>query len=362
MGDERGQAAWEARREDLQRWLAHQWRAPGLALSGLEVPGHGGLSHETLLCEASWRARGRTRRQRLVVRLEPGEPRIFPHYDLRAQFRVMQILREHGEIPVPRVLGFEPSPRLLGRRFYVMERVEGRVPGDSPPFQLSGWLHDAEAEEQAVAQESLIEVLARLHRLDWRKLGLSFLDRREHGALGLDQEFGYWRHYLDWASRAHPLPVLEAAYQWCLEHRPRRPPPPVLNWGDARFGNVLYGDDFRPVAILDWEMALLGPAELDLGWLLFLHETALLWLPDLPGFRPHGEVVERYQQLLGRELQDLSFYEVWAGFRAAAIRAQIVSRDHALGRCPDLRGREEDNPVVASLRRRLELPEPSASP
>ena len=40
--------------------------------------------------------------------------------------------------------------------------------------------------------------------------------------------------------------------------------------GDARIGNVLY-EGFTPVAVLDWEMAALGPRGLDLGWLVFLH-------------------------------------------------------------------------------------------
>jgi aminoglycoside phosphotransferase (APT) family kinase protein len=220
---------------------------------------------------------------------------------------------------------------------------------------MGGWLHDATPEQQRTAQQSAVDALARIHRLDWRSLGLDFLDRRELGSVGLDQELGYWRRYLDWASREGPLPRLEAAFAWCEANRPAQPGPAALNWGDARLGNIIYADDFTPAAVLDWEMALLGPPEIDLGWFLFIHETALMWLPDLPGFMERDALVARYEAGLGRAVEDLRFYEAWAGFRASAIRARMVQRDIESGRKarPDQR---ESNPIVTSLGRLVDLP------
>ncbi|MFQ5514815.1 MAG: phosphotransferase family protein [Myxococcota bacterium] len=336
-------------------WLSQRIAVSDLELSELEAPSHGGLSHETRLFRARWDDGLERRVRDLVLRLAPAGLPLFPRYDLEAQFRLQQILGERTELPVPRVLWLETDPTVLGRAFYVMERVPGRVASDVPPYLLGGWLHDATPAQQRRAQESLVDALARLHRLDWRKLGLDYLDRPECGPLGLDQEFGYWRRYLDWAGAKHPLPVLEAAFAWCLEHRPASTGSVGLSWGDARIGNVIYGDDFRPAALLDWEMACLGPPELDLGWMIFLHETALIWLEDLPGFHGREAILERYQQALGREVRDLLFYEVWAGLRAAAIRARIVQRDHVCGRVNDLR-QQERTPVVQSLRRLIDLP------
>jgi aminoglycoside phosphotransferase (APT) family kinase protein len=347
MARTRNTAPWSA---NFQRWLGEKLDAADVALSGFEVPAHGGMSHDTVLCDASWSQGGAPHEQRLVVRIEPSGPFVFPRYDLEAQCRVMRILGERTDVPVPPVLWSETSPDVLGRPFAVMERVEGPVPADDPPFLLKGWLHDAAPAEQSIAQQSVVEALARLHRLDWKALGLGFLDRGEFGAPGLDQEFGYWRHYLDWASQDRELPVLEAAFDWCAAKRPSDPGPLVLNWGDARIGNVIYGDDFRPAAILDWEMAMLGPAELDLGWFLFIHDTALMWLKELPGFRERSAVIDLYQERLGREVRDLRFFEAWAGLRAAAIRAQIVRRDFERGACEDL-SQQERSPVVKSLQR-----------
>ena len=44
----------------------------------------------------------------------------------------------------------------------------------------------------------------------------------------------------------------------------------VLCWGDSRIGNVMY-KDFEPVGVLDWEMAALGPREMDISWMMFAH-------------------------------------------------------------------------------------------
>ena len=45
-----------------------------------------------------------------------------------------------------------------------------------------------------------------------------------------------------------------------------------MSWGDSRIGNILYRD-FVPAAVLDWEMAGLGPRELDLAWLVYSHRV-----------------------------------------------------------------------------------------
>lgn len=341
---------------DLQSWLGEQLGSSDLVLGGFETPSHGGMSHDTLLFDARWSDAEGLRHREWVVQIEPAGAKIFPRYDLAAQARVMEGLRSKSSIAVPKVLWNVSDPGVLGRPFCVMERVAGDVPSDDPPFLLGGFLRDASPEQQARCQTSLLEQLASLHRLDWRELGFEFLDRPQFGAPGLEQDLGYWRHYLDWVSEDGALPVLEAAYEWCAEHAPAQTGPVVLNWGDARYGNVIYGKDFRPAAIIDWEMAILGPAELDLGWFVFIHNTALMWLKDLPGFLGQAELVALYAAELGREVRDLHYFEAWAGFRAATIRARMIQCEYQRGDCKDLK-QQERNPVALSLRRLIDLPE-----
>ncbi len=352
-----------AARSRFQSFLARQLDVPRVELSEFEIPGHGGMSNETLLCTARLGHSnahpgdpGGERDLALAVRIEPEAQPLFPDASLERQCRSMRLVSETEALPVP-TIHFESSDReVFGRPFYVMDRVPGRIPSDNPPYQLKGWLKQADATEQARVQSEALEAMARLHRVEPRDFDTNFLLRPQYGSPGLDEDMGYWRSYLTWAAGGTPLPVLEAALEWCVQHKPTSVPRSSINWGDARLGNLVFDDAHRLSAVLDWEMAFLGPAELDLGWFLFLHETALIWLDDLPGFRDREESLAIYQAALGRRVRDLPFYQAWAGFKAAAIRARMVERDFALGLLQDRRSRE-DNPVVTSLRRLIPLPE-----
>jgi len=109
----------------------------------------------------------------------------------------------------------------------------------------------------------------------------------------------------------------------------------VLSWGDSRIGNVLYRD-FEPVAILDWEMASLGPPELDVAWLITLHaffeDVAKTYeLPGLPDFLRRDDVAARYEALTGYAPGDLDFYCAYAATRHAIIMSRIGRRSIHFG-------------------------------
>jgi aminoglycoside phosphotransferase (APT) family kinase protein len=230
-----------------------------------------------------------------------------------------------------------------------MARVRGRIPPDGHLF--GGWLLEASPDDQARVLDGYLAVLARIHTVDIGSVDIGsvdvrdgafdVLDRPQHGASPLEQELGYWRAYLDWASDGDPLPTIEAIWDWCVEHRP--PDDAVargLVWGDARLGNLIVDDGLAPVAVLDWEMAVLGPPELDLGWHLFLERTAQQFAPNLPGFPDHAGLVAGYEGHAGRRLEHLHWYEVWGGFRTACIQVRMAQTPEA----------RERNPVTKALR------------
>src|SRR5205823_6345906 len=95
--------------------------------------------------------------------------------------------------------------------------------------------------------ERFLGALAALHRFDWRA---ARLDRSLR--TGLRAELAYWRDYVDWSTGGDVPAALSAALDWCWRTMPRDEPMSLL-WGDARLGNVLYDDDARVVALLDWE-------------------------------------------------------------------------------------------------------------
>ncbi len=334
-------------------WLTEQVGAP-VVLDAFSVPSHGGFSNETYVTAAEWD--GAT--HGLVLRLAPAGPGLFPDYDLDKQAQVLEALRAHTDVPVPEVLWREPSDAALGRAFYVMKFVDGRIPPDRPGYQFEGWVKDAPPEEQALVLDAGLDAIARIHRVDVDHAGLGFLDRPEHGAGSIAQELGYWRAYLDWASdwasEGKRFDTLETIFEWCAAHRPPEPPTRGLVWGDTRIGNLIYAEDCSVRAVMDWEMALLGPAELDLGWYIFLDRIGLQFFPPLPGFMDHDARVVAYEHKLGRPLEHLDWYETWGGFRAACIQIPLITLAHANahGETVDLSSRER-NPVIAELLRRI---------
>src|SRR5262245_36668354 len=93
----------------------------------LAAPGMG-FSNETLLLDLSYDLDGSRRDEPLVIRVKP-KAQVFPEYDLRRQYRVMQML-EPTDVPVPQMRWFEDGDDVLGASFYVMDRIDGVVPQD----------------------------------------------------------------------------------------------------------------------------------------------------------------------------------------------------------------------------------------
>ncbi len=351
----------DATRTQLTAWLRR--KLPGatdVAVGDITLPSGSGFSNETLLIDAGWRENGAVVDAPLVARVRPTAYAIFPEYDLHRQFRTMEILGRSTRIPVPRVRWYEDDASVLGQAFYVMDRVDGMIPPDHPPFTTGGWLFDAAPADQGRLARSALTVLAELHRLDWRALGFEVLARPEYGATPFTQQLGYYAMMLRWAAAGRAMPIAEAALAWLEARRPATEPPAVLTWGDARIGNMIFRD-FAPVAVLDWEMVTLGPGEVDLAWWLVLdrYHTEGVGAGPLPGFPSRAEVVGLYEDCVGRRVEDLFYYEVWAAFRFALVLIRIGDMMTEYGIMRPGSGFERVNPATTMLAAMLDLPPPA---
>ncbi len=347
----------DALRESLTKWLAGRLpSAAELALSPLKQPG-AGLSNETYLFDARWRVGGRQETASLVVRLEPTDFLVFPEYDLGKQFRVLQCLAE-TDVPVPRARWFENDPNVIGCAFYVMDRLDGIVPSEVPPYHTFGLLHDATPERRAKMWWSGVETMARIHCLDWQRHGLSFVGVPGGRTDPLDQQITYYERYLAWTKSELPQPILEAAFDWVKGHR-FTPARVSLCWGDSRLPNMIFRDD-AVVGVLDWEMCFLGDPEADLGWWLFMDWTSCdgYGLPRLDGLPTKEETISRYAELTGRPVRQAFFWEVWAALRFGVIMARVAQRLKQIGApipSPDF---EVNNVCTQRLADLLDLPPP----
>jgi len=295
-----------------------------------------GMSSETIILTVGWEQDGEPTEQRLVARVAPTEQDVpvFPSYRLDHQFEVMRLVAEKTGVPVPRVRWLEPTGQVLGTPFFLMDYVEGVVPPDVMPYTFGGnWFFDAPAESQRQLQDATVEVIAELHSIPDAASSFSFLSDGPAGQSALQRHFAWVRSWYDFAvPDIGRSPLLERTFAWLDANWPEEAAAaePVLLWGDARVGNVLYGD-FRPVAVLDWEMTALGPRELDVAWLIFAHMVfqelaGLANMPGLPDVLRENDVRETYHQLTGVELGDLHWFYVYSGVIWACVFMRTGAR------------------------------------
>lgn len=320
----------------LQRW-AEARIAPDVRVTDVGEPGNG-MSSETALFTA---VHPDGREERLVARLAPLPDvfPVFPAYDLAMQQRCMELVRERTAAPAPVCRFLETDVAFLGTPFLVMDRIEGEAPADVPPYVFGGWVMDATAEERETLVRNSVRVLAEVHSIDPTNADLSFISdyRGERPAAHpspMTAQLDAQRHYYEWAREGVSYPLIERTFAWLDAQRPEEPPA-VLNWGDSRIGNMLYRG-LEPVAVLDWEMATVGPREVDLAWMVYLHRffqdlAVRFELPGIPDFMAPGLVTDTYRELTGYESQDLHWYEVFGALRFAIVSVRTSTRGIAYG-------------------------------
>jgi aminoglycoside phosphotransferase (APT) family kinase protein len=328
----------EHTRSALEGWLAaRRPDAASVHVSQLDIPATNGMSTETLLFDAVWVEDGTERTEPLVARVapDPANVPVFRQYDLEGQFEIMRQVALQTTVPVPRVHWLERDPSVLGAPFFVMEKRYGIVPPDIMPYPYGGnWLYDATREQQAELQSRTIAVLAELHGIEAPEQRFPFLalDRPEPTAFA--RHVSDWTDYYNWiVADGVRSPLIERALAHLHEHWPETERAPVFNWGDARIGNVMYRD-FRPIAVLDWEMAAIAPRELDVTYCVYLHwmfqEVVERFTGNADGGMPHfmrpDDVLTEYERVTGYTPRDFEFYALWNAIRYGMISLRIGAR------------------------------------
>ena len=321
-------------RAQLEAWLTGQRGDATPEVHELQAPESTGMSSDTVLFDVTWSDGAR---ERLVARLAPdaNAAPLFPEYDLERQYRTMAEVAARSAVPVPPLRAYEPDPRHLGTEFIVMHRVEGLVPPDIPPYAFGvGWIAEATEEERTRLQRGAVGLLAQLHAIADAPTVFPWLARADDRS-PLRAHVDEQRAYADWVLDGRTGPLIARGFAWLEEHWPEEEGVTVLSWGDARIGNVIFSD-FAPAAVLDWEMAGLGPRELDVGWMIYLHRffddlARQLGLPGLPDFMRRGDVAATYEELTGSAPRDLDWYTAYAAVRHAIIMTRVGMRQAHFG-------------------------------
>lgn len=293
----------------LRAWFEKRGVAREVTL--LPGPEATGYSHETIVFETS-------EGEKLVARVEPiGTHNVFPHPDLEIEYRLLDAI-SLSDVPLPKLHGYEPDPSFLGAPFYVMECLEGRVPPDSPPYCMGGWLFDSSEADRARVWWSGLDAMARVHLVDLE--GLEFVNAGR--TIGLDGELEYWGRYIDFCGGDLGPPV-QRAWNWLLDEKPSDTAT-ALCWGDSRLGNQMFADG-RCIGLLDWEMACLSDPVQDLAWFVYFDDvfSSGLGVSRLAGMPARDESIARYEELTGSTVRNFDYFEVFAGFRFAVIMQRL---------------------------------------
>lgn len=296
-----------------------------------------GMSSETIVLTGQWDQDGEQVQQKWVARVAPtqADVPVFSSYRLDHQFEVMRLAGELTDVPVPTMRWLENTGSVLGTPFFLMDHVEGIVPPDVMPYTFGGnWFFDAPADKQRELQDSTVEVLAKLHSIPNATNTFDFLTQADPpGDTALRRHFGWLKEWYDFSvPDIGNSPLVERALSWLEDNFPDdvAATEPVLVWGDSRVGNVLYRD-FRPVAVLDWEMACVGPRELDVAWMVFAHMVfqelcGLAGLPGLPEVLREDDVRATYRALTGVELGDLTWFYAYSAVVWACVFMRTGAR------------------------------------
>ena len=262
----------------------------------------------------------------LILRRPPPGTKAASAHDMVREYRVQDSLEPVFPY-VPEMVALCRDHSVLGSDFYVMERIPGTILRKDVPAGLSLDRHRARQ-----LCESVIDRLVDLHQIDPAAAELADLGKGP-GYVARQVE-GWSRRYR--AAKTWNVPSFERVMRWLDANQPADVAACVIH-NDFRLDNVVLdpGDPQRIVGILDWEMATIGDPLMDLGGALAYWvesgDGRLMQLlrrqpTNAPGMLTRAEVVARYAERSGRQIDNWAFYEVFGLFRLATIAQQIYHR------------------------------------
>ncbi|MGH6921313.1 MAG: phosphotransferase family protein [Geminicoccaceae bacterium] len=288
-------------------------RIPELGGPMVTLPIAGGQSNPTY--------RLRFAKRDLILRKQPSGELLPSAHAVDREFRVQNALAGSG-VPVPRMEHFCDDRAVIGTLFYVMEALDGRVLHDPA-------LPGLEPAERAAIYDSMNQVLARLHALDWQAIGLDGFGRPgSYFARQINRWTRQWH-----ASKTREIAEIERLIAWLPEHVPAGDETTIVH-GDYRLGNLmLHPREPRVIALLDWELSTLGHPLADLAYNCVLyHATAekyggVMGLDlEALGIPSEQDYVARYCRRTGRADGITPFHLAFSMFRFAVIFEGIAAR------------------------------------
>ncbi len=302
---------------DVERLAAHLQKHLPDFRGPVEVQQfQGGQSNPTYLVS--------TPTAKYVMRSKPGPAaKLLPSaHAIEREFHVMRALAAQG-IPVPWTLLLVEDESVIGRAFYLMQHVEGRIFWDQS-------LPDLARNERAAIYDEMNRVIAQLHTVDVERAGLA-----DYGKAGnyFERQIGRWSKQYR-ASETETVESMDRLIEWLPAHIPPGDETTVVH-GDYRMDNLIFHPtEPRIIAILDWELSTLGHPLADFSY------HCMSWHIPPGAFRgiaglDHAELgipaepdyIRRYIERTRRPaISHWNFYLAYNLFRLAAILQGVYKR------------------------------------
>ncbi|CAM8672819.1 phosphotransferase family protein [Sphingobium cupriresistens] len=347
----------------LQGWLANEkpdWR--DIVVRPLNVTLGAGFSADIFFVDVDYVDSAGTQNQTLVVRRQPMDLEVVFGSSLALQGKMMAALYARGDLPVPPWIGMYLESDILGLPFLVMGKVEGECARQKPNYNLDGWLVEMTPDQRRASFTNAISAFASMATIDWRD-GFDFLAQPENGQPGLDQYVGALEAWHRAAGRGRSMPIVDAAMAYVRANMPDDAGVNVL-WGDPTPSNVMFAPDGSVNALIDWELAALGPAELDLAWWLYFDDLfgRRFGVTRLEGLPSRDETVAIWEAASGQKARHLDYYDIVAALRMALVAVGAFDRQVGIGNIPATNKSLNDNFMTQYLAEKLGLPVPQFGP
>ncbi len=261
---------------------------------------------------------------RYVMRSKPGPvARLLPSaHAIEREFRVMRALAAQG-IPVPETLLLSEDESVIGRAFYLMQHVEGRI------FWEQSLPGVTNAERSAIYDE-MNRVIAALHTVDIERAGLA-----DYGKAGnyFARQIGRWSKQYR-ASETEKVDAMDRLIDWLPQHIPASDETTIVH-GDYRMDNLIFHPtEPKIIAILDWELSTLGHPLADFSYHCMswhIPPGAFRGIAGLDhkalGIPIEAEYMKRYCERTRRPpIEHWNFYLAYNLFRIAAILQGVYKR------------------------------------
>ena len=260
--------------------------------------------------------------KRYVMRKKPPGQLLQSAHQVDREYRVMKALGE-TDVPVPHMYALCEDESVIGTTFYVMECLNGRV-FRSP--QLPG----VAKEEQAAIYDQMNDVMAKLHKVDYKAIGLEDFGRPGNY---FERQIGRWiKQYR--AAQTEEIPDMERLIEYLPDNIPADDTTSIAH-GDYRLENTMFhATEPRMIAVLDWELCTIGHPLADLGYNCMLYHMgtgSMGTLTDVDfdkvGIPRESEYLAKYCERTGRDgIEDWPFYLAFSMFRLASISQGVYKR------------------------------------